>query len=221
MFHQWACGLHSLAYLEVALCQSIGATYDGHEDDGAHHEDNDHDEDETVHPPDDLEAPLPVRELRETGGAGLGTVRTPAGRQPRPCGLLAGHSGRGVITVPGGRLTSRPSVLVGDLERRVTVADTSHEVKPALGCALLTAPAATQERHHRVRGGRELDILTGLVCGLVELLAYEVSDGLDHLLLLPLVVPLAGPRDALVDPHKVALTRVAGDIAEILTNISL
>ena len=125
-----------------------------------------------------------------------------------------------VVVLPVTRLLSSP-VLVGDLEGRVPVADTSHEVEPSLGCALLAAPAPAQERHHSVGGRGELDVLTGLVSCLVELLADKVGDGPDHLLLLVLVLPGARPRHRLVHPDEVALARVTGDVAEILQNISL
>ena len=66
-----------------------------------------------------------------------------------------------------------------------------------------------------------MNILAGLIGRLIELLADEVGDGLDHLLLLALILPLAGSLDLLVYPDKVALLRVTSDVTEVLTNISL
>ena len=124
-----------------------------------------------------------------------------------------------MVTVSGRRVSSLPSVLVGDLEGGVAVLNAAHVVEPPLSCALIAAPLAAEESHNCIRLCGELDILAGLVGRLIELLTHEVGHFTDHRLVLIFVDPRPGPRHLLIHPDKVALFWVAGYVTEIFSKV--
>ena len=78
---------------------------------------------------------------------------------------------------------------------------------------------ATQQPHHGVRGGGELDILAGLIGQVIELFADMVGDGLHHGLVLARILPISRAMHHTISPYKLTLVRMAGEVTEVLAKV--